>query len=123
YLARLGSVASAKDLLRCTLLEMRQEPWQAWFKAAGLRHATPTRGPVLSNDFSLLLTAALSGQGVALARSCLVQRHLASGSLVRLHDLSIPSRKAYYAVHVREAMASPEIRAFLKWLKRACDVE
>src|SRR5262249_39123505 len=97
YLAKLGSVCSPKDLLRCTLLEMPPEPWQAWFKAAGLKNSTPARAPVLSNDSSILLTAAVNGQGVALARGSLVKRHLSSGSLVRLLDVSIPSNKAYYA--------------------------
>jgi len=103
------------------LLHSEREPWRLWFKAAGVRIAQPQRGPTFS-DAALLLSAAVSGQGIALARDVLVQRDLTAGRVVRLLHASIPSTCAYHAVFVRRA-ARPEVDSFVEWLVTECKRE
>ncbi|MDF5826586.1 LysR family transcriptional regulator [Pseudomonas aeruginosa] len=45
------------------------EPWQPWFRVAGLDWPEPCAGPRLL-DLGMTLEAAANGQGVALARPC-----------------------------------------------------
>ena len=59
------------------------------------------------------------GQGIALARSVLVEHDLASGRLVRVGDASTASGRAYFAVCSPAARARPEVQRFLEWLVAA----
>lgn len=63
-----------------------------------------------------MLDAAVQGQGIALARSPLVENDLATGRLTRLFETSIPSEFAYYAICRREAARRAEVASFLDWL-------
>jgi LysR family glycine cleavage system transcriptional activator len=76
----------------------------------------PQKGPVFS-DADLLLNAAVSSQGIALARSMLVGAHLTSGRLVMPFDISIPAQSSYFAVYRRESLERPEFASLLDWLQ------
>lgn len=115
YLDPVSELDSPAALKKALLLRLPHEPWKPWFEAAGLDWAEPVSGP-LFGDASLMLDAAANGQGVALARSVLVERDLASGRLLKLFHVSIPSPRAYHAVCSAHAAARPEVAAFLKWL-------
>jgi LysR family glycine cleavage system transcriptional activator len=92
--------------------------WRAWLLAAGVEGVDPTRGPVLT-DSALVVQAAVAGQGVALARSALIQDDLASGRLVRPFELSLRPEFAYYIVCPRATAEQPKIAAFRNWLLEA----
>ena len=98
-------------------MRLPREPLSQWFEAAGIRRGEPGHGPIFS-DASLMLDAATSGQGVALARSVLVREHLTAGRLVRLFDLSVRSPSAYHAVFPPEVIDRPQVQSFITWL---CD--
>ncbi len=115
YREALGALTAISDLRRAVLLRLPHEPWQPWFEAAGVRWPEPSSGP-LFGDASLMLDAAANGQGVALARSVLVDRDLASGRLVRPFDISIPSARGYYAVCSPGAAGRAEVASFIRWL-------
>lgn len=113
---RLRSVA---DLRRCPLLhdesEGRQGGWREWLLAAGAAGFDWERGTTFT-DAHLMLEAAASGQGVALARSALAERDLASGRLVRPFALSVPARHHYYFVCPKAALRRSEVRALRDFL-------
>jgi LysR family glycine cleavage system transcriptional activator len=115
YRQSIGELKHPRDLLRASLLRLRRHPWTQWFRAAGVKCADPTTGPLFS-DAHLMLHAAVAGQGVALAFDVLAQNDLAVGRLVRLFELNIPSDCAYYAVYPEAAMAKPEVAVFIDWL-------
>ena len=110
-----GGIRKPKDLLESTLLRLPGQPWAPWFAAAGLRCEEPVHGPVFS-DADLMLDAAASGQGVALARSVLVGERLSLGRLMIPFDISIPASSAYFAVYSAAATQRHEVRALLDWL-------
>jgi len=116
YRKSAGGLRKPKDLLKAALLRLPGQPWKPWFSAAGLDSVEPITGPLYS-DADLLLDAAVSGQGVALARSMLVGEHLSSGRLVMPFDISIPAPSSYFAVILRESSARPEVAALVDWLQ------
>src|SRR5262249_35436280 len=70
--------------------------WRMWLKAAGIVDVDWTRGPRF-NQSSLVLEAATSGRGVALAKSTLARADLAAGRLVNPFGGRAPVEFAYYA--------------------------
>lgn len=115
YRKSAGGLSKPKDLLKAALLRLPGQPWKPWFCAAGLDSLEPVTGPLYS-DADLLLDAAVSGQGVALARSMLVGEHLSSGRLVMPFDISIPAPSSYFAVYRKESNGRAEVTALLDWL-------
>jgi LysR family glycine cleavage system transcriptional activator len=104
------------DLRHHTLLhdDFRVD-WRLWLLAAGVTDIDPTRGPTFT-DSSMVVQAAVEGQGVALARSVLAANDLAAGRLVRPFDVSLPARWAYYLVYPQASRDNPKIVAFREWL-------
>lgn len=89
--------------------------WRTWLLAAGVDRVDPTRGPIFT-DSSMLIQAAMAGQGVALARGVLAADELAAGRLVRPFTLSLPTEYAYYLVCPQNTAEQPKIAAFRDWL-------
>jgi len=103
------------DLARYTLLRSEGEPWQPWFRAAGLDWEEPSRGPAFS-DSSHTLHAAVEGQGIALARISLLGNDLATGALVRPFAIEIPSAKSHYLVYPQRLAEVQKVVLFREWL-------
>jgi LysR family glycine cleavage system transcriptional activator len=87
-----------------------------WLAARGIRNVDGARGPRF-NQSSLVIEAAASGRGVALAKSTLAQADLDSGRLIApLHDQTAVDF-AYYVVHPKAKGRLPQVKAFVTWLK------
>lgn len=111
-------IHSPGDLLKFTLLRNPRQKWRPWFAAAGLDVPEPVQGPVY-DDAGLLLQAAVAGQGIALARSLLVQDDLSAGRLVRLSDLEIEDDYGWFLVWREPLHAGrTEFDAFSAWLQQ-----
>jgi LysR family glycine cleavage system transcriptional activator len=108
-------VTNASDLLKFPLLRLDDwKNWARWFEAAGL--AVPaTQGPIL-NRASMLIDAAIDGQGVALARTALVASDLINGRLVRPIDVSLKMANTYWIVCPQATSRVPKIATFRNWL-------
>jgi LysR family transcriptional regulator, glycine cleavage system transcriptional activator len=108
----------AKDLAALPLLhDAQRRDWALWFQAHGV-HPIPKEtliGPSL-DDQMLLIQAAASGQGVALATEVLARPELARRSLVRAIDLDWPQEFAYWLVYPDANADQPKIAAFRQWL-------
>jgi LysR family glycine cleavage system transcriptional activator len=88
--------------------------WSKWFGVAGVVDPIP-HGPAL-NRASMLIDAAVDGQGVALARTALAAWDLINGRLVRPIDVSFRISKTYWIVCPTAASALPKIATFRAWL-------
>jgi LysR family glycine cleavage system transcriptional activator len=107
------------DLLRQTLLlDDHEDAWSRWFAALGVTAPAITRYHQLT-DSSLLVEAAVRGQGVALARWSLIQDELSAGRLLQAFPRAapLPVGHAYSLVGLRETFRRPEIAAFREWLR------
>lgn len=116
-LARLPPLHRPADLSHAPLLRTPLEPWTPWFRAAGLDWPEPADGPRLV-DLGLTLEAAVSGQGVALARPSLARSWLASGALRPLFNISASPTSQYYLMP-HAVQGAP--MAFAQWLQGICE--
>jgi len=115
-IARLPPLRTPADLSAAPLLRTPLEPWTPWLRAAGLDWPEPASGPKLV-DLGLTLEAAVSGQGVALARPSLARHWLASGTLRPLFTISAPAAHPYVLLpHAGTEAAG----LFADWLRAEC---
>ncbi|MEM7442496.1 MAG: transcriptional regulator GcvA [Pseudomonadota bacterium] len=105
------------DLRHHTLLhdDVRTD-WPMWLLAAGIGGDVDANRGLTFNDSSLLLQAAVDGQGVALGRSTLVADDIAAGRLVSPFTISLPSHYGYYLVYPEGYVSRPKVQAFGNWL-------
>ncbi len=106
------------DLLQCPLLhlEERYRPrfdWARWFGMHGVA-ATELRGD-RSNDYSLVIQAALDGQGVALGWWHIVRDLVEEGRLVTVADPLVTDRP-FEVLQRRDRMLSDDARILRDWL-------
>ena len=113
------------DLARHTLIEagggyrtsnLEWLTWRRWLDTVGQKSLEPKRW-LYFNYAHQIVQAALTGQGVALARLPLIADSLASGDLVEvLPQHRRDSPMAYYLVLASKSSSRPEIQAFADWL-------
>ncbi len=112
-----GGETRPEDMLDLGLLHDGDTTgWQAWMAAAGQEVAGPFTGAAFE-DFNLLRTAALSGQGVALCASAMIRPDLDTGRLVQLSDRSVLDEYGYYMLlgPMGQANMPGEVQAFRDW--------
>ena len=108
-------ITEASDLLKFPLLRLDDwKTWMRWFEAAGVTDAV-AHGPIL-NRASLLIDAAVDGQGVALARTVLAAWDIINGRLVRPIDVSLKMSNTYWIVCPKVTSSVPKIATFRNWL-------
>jgi LysR family transcriptional regulator, glycine cleavage system transcriptional activator len=109
-------ITKPSDVLKFPLLRLDDSnAWAKWFEAAGLEGADHLHGPVL-NRASMVLDAAIDGQGIALARTTLAATDLINGRLVRPFPEALRLSKAYWIVCPKATAALPKITTFRDWL-------
>jgi len=90
-------IAKPSGLLKSPLLHLDDsKAWSQWFDAAGA-DAEMSHGLVL-NRASMLIDAAVDGQGVALARTTLAAWDLLNGRLAKPFDVSLRLSRTYWIV-------------------------
>lgn len=107
-----------EDLRRAVLLhDDEPDGWQKWLAARGVRGVVASSGTVLT-DSSMLVAAAVEGQGVALARWSLAFDDLEAGRLVLPFPRvpPMPAGRSYYVVVPRRYLARPAVASFHAWL-------
>ncbi len=108
-------ITKAADLLKFPLLRLEDaKNWTRLFAAAGVKAAIGA-GPVL-NRASMLIDAAIDGQGIALARTALAAWDLINGRLVRPIDVSLRVANTYWIVYPKAASTIPKIARFRDWV-------
>jgi LysR family glycine cleavage system transcriptional activator len=114
----ISSIESIDDLRGYVLIhDQQRDGWACWLQANG---AEPSdfdldRGPQLSQT-SLAIDAAVSAQGIALARSALVGLDLAAGRRVRPLSDELQADFAYWIVCPHSQASEPKISRFREWL-------
>jgi LysR family glycine cleavage system transcriptional activator len=104
------------DLLKAPLLHLDDsKAWSQWFDAAGVIDAETSRGLTL-NRASMLIDAAVDGQGVALARTTLAAWDLISGRLIRPFDVGLKLTRTYWIVCPKATSTKPKVVTFREWL-------
>lgn len=114
-LLREARVEQPSDLARCNLLHVSAvaDDWANWFAGAGVIDIDATKGPRF-DSYGMVVEAAVSGWGVALAREDFVAAELGSGRLVTPFEHRLPSWSGWFIITPRQP--SPHVRAFQQWL-------
>jgi LysR family transcriptional regulator, glycine cleavage system transcriptional activator len=110
---RLEKVA---DVLKFPLIHLdSRADWTKWLQGLGVDDADVAHGPVL-NRASMVIDAAINGQGIALARTTLAAWDLIHGRLVRPFPDSMPVARTYWIVCPKATVTFPKIATFREWL-------
>jgi LysR family glycine cleavage system transcriptional activator len=104
------------DVLKFPLLHLdTSKAWARWLDAAGVATADHSRGLVL-NRASMLIDAAVDGQGIALARTTLAAWDLISGRLVRPLQETLRIANSYWIVCPKATAMLPKVKTAREWL-------
>jgi LysR family glycine cleavage system transcriptional activator len=115
-IAERGKPASAADLIHWPHIhDAERKGWHLWFQSQGVENVPATRGPSF-DDSSLLLKAALSGQGAGLLPAAMIEAELKEGRLMPLADTVLLDEFAYYLVYPAASHVQPKIAAFRSWI-------
>jgi len=141
WLLREHRLRALDDLAQMTLIEAGDAhrtrhleflTWQRWLdhfaptpagaaRSRAKARLTPKRW-LYFNYASQIVQAALTGQGVALARLPLVAESLANGDLVEpLPQMRLDSPLVYWLVLAPRSVQRPEVKAFCDWLLREAE--
>ncbi|WP_174162654.1 LysR family transcriptional regulator [Rhizobium rhizogenes] len=115
FLARHRLVEPA-DFLQVPLLHLTTRPdaWERWLAANGAP-ASGVRG-MLFDQFATAAQAAISGLGVALLPTFLIQEELKRGELVAASPNELESDERYYLACPFERLAYPPLVRFREWI-------
>jgi LysR family glycine cleavage system transcriptional activator len=110
-------VREPSDLLKFPLLHLDdRKDWAEWLEVAGLVvNAELSHGPIL-NRASMIIDAAVDGQGVALARTTLAAWDIINGRLVRPFAAALRLAKSYWIVCPKATSTLPKVTEFRDWL-------
>jgi len=107
---------SPKDLSKHTLLhDMSRKDWRQWCRQVGVTEINVNHGPIFSLS-TLVLQAAIYGQGVALGYSVLARPEIEAGRLVCPFEEFLLSKDAYYIVSEDSSSELGKIKAFREWM-------
>jgi DNA-binding transcriptional LysR family regulator len=141
WLLREHRITKLDDLAKVTLVEagdahrtrhLEYLTWQRWLdhfapattgspRTRAKARLSPQRW-LYFNYASQIVQAALTGQGVALARLPLVAESLANGDLVEpLPKMRLDSPLVYWLVVAPRMHQRPEVKAFCEWLLREAE--
>jgi LysR family glycine cleavage system transcriptional activator len=90
--------------------------WRSWLQKAGCRNEVDCNRGIQIDDSAAALQTAISGNGIALGRTTLVEHDLEEGRLVRPFQESQSCELAYYLVHKKDGENSAPVVAFKEWL-------
>ena len=104
------------DILKFPLIHLdSRTDWTNWLQATLLDESAVVHGPIL-NRASMVIDAAINGQGIALARTTLAAWDLINGRLVRPFVESVPVSRTYWIVCPKASSTLPKIVTFRDWL-------
>ncbi len=122
YAKQFREIRNEGNFSACTIIHCQAAPseWEDWFaftKSAGKR----SRRNIVLDSRLLALEAAADGLGVAMGRTPVVDRALASGRLLPLSDRRLVTGETYTVVVPERSLRMPAVRSFRTWLmSEAC---
>ncbi len=123
-IAQKKSSRTADDVVEHLLLQVAARPdtWRRWFVEQGLPLDCMRLGPQFELT-SHLTQALVSGLGIGLLPTFLVQDELRSGVLMPFVDLPFNTGASYYLWVAAEKLQLPPIAAFVRWLEEERELE
>lgn len=122
YLGRLGGCETLEAAARGMIIEHPGTPlhWADLVADHGQPDLKPS-GIMRFDYYTLVLRAAISGQGMALVPPQLVEEELRAGSLVNPGGLGYHSKVVYWFTTPADRKPSAALKAFRRWLTACVD--
>lgn len=123
-LAEYGPFQSLADISRAPLLKLHaenDEKWMVWERLFD-HHQTlwsPSQTVMEFDNYTLLIQAAIAGQGMALGWKSLVDDMVNQGLLASFPAFSAASKNGYYTLVSPARMELPVVKTFLNWVHQA----
>ena len=114
---------SASQIAAMPLIQMSTRPyaWREWFHSQGLAPEHAMAGPRMEL-FSMVVQAAIHGEGAALVPQFFVEDELRRGVLLSPVRQAFLSGRSYYLVFPEQTAERKELVAFRQWLTREADL-
>jgi DNA-binding transcriptional LysR family regulator len=114
-----GGISSIDDIRRFPVLEHRQTPlrWNDFAQASHLHDFAPVRITRFAY-YSLVIRAAIGGQGLALVPRSLIPDEIESGQLINPLGLGFQSRNCYWLTTPATKPVSAGLMILREWLLR-----
>lgn len=124
FLAQHGPIDSLARLAEVPLLTLTSEDkaaWQDWpgyfQRLGGIAHRE--NAELIFNNYTLLIQAAIAGQGVGMGWRGLVDEAIDSGMLVGLTELALHSAQGYGLIDMQPTAAGEAKATLMAWLLEA----
>lgn len=120
--AEFGGFPGLADLIKAPLLKLNADMGQKWmdwdllFQLNGSQW-TPSESVMEFDNYTLLAQAAISGQGIGLGWSPLLDDFIQSGVLIALPEFAVQSDHGYHIVVSKKRAPTAPVSAFIDWLK------
>lgn len=117
YMDGFPDISIAEKLRNCVILDdERCNYWSRWCKRAEIGLNDGEIGPrrVLFNDVGLVMRAAISGNGIGMGRSILINEEINRGELICISDVSIDG--GYYLVGPPATCCLSRVSKLRNWL-------
>lgn len=121
FLQQHGPIPDLEALSRAPLLTLTAEQGQRWLdwpsyfaQLGGMAHLDSSE--LTFNNYTLLIQAAIAGQGIGMGWHGLVDELLEGGMLVGLRDLRLRSARGYGLVDARPDSPGEAKRALQEWV-------
>jgi len=112
-----GQLSSAEEIVNYPLLHLtsRPEAWRHWLQSVDIAETSAMHGARYEH-FSILISAACAGLGIALIPRFLIAEELERGQLTIVSDCHLQSDDAYYLVYPEKNLSSNALQQFRNWL-------
>ena len=121
YLDRNGTPASPGDLRQheCISLRLDRQKSAVWnFLEQGRQVQVPVSGRIVSDDYSLCISAAASGLGLFQVAENVVEDALASGELRTVLDAFVAPSDGLFLHYPSRTQVMPKLRVFIDHVRR-----
>ncbi len=118
-LVPVGAPLPHLDFARLPTLQNAGRPdlWLTWLRCSGVAHSGAIRGPRLPQS-EMLISAAVSGLGLAVVPVQYVEAELARGDLWLPFGAPVASSDSYWIVHAERRASGEAGQQFRAWLQR-----
>lgn len=108
---------SPEDLAGERLLHVMgyREGWATWLSAAGTKKVDPGLG-LWFDTTPMALEVAAQGGGIALGRSSMIDREVASGRLIKPFELELAIEEGFFLVAPERGARHPDAALFRSWI-------
>ena len=112
-----------EDLVHHTLLhDSSRRDWKRWFRQLDIKSVNVNHGPIFSHS-SMILQAAIHGQGIALAHNIIAKQDIDAGRLICPFSEVLVNKSAFYVVCRENQADVGKIAAFRQWILETVESE